>query len=292
MFETLLLQFLGLLFLLVALAIGYRLWAWPYRTQAGLQAQALLMLIVLTMMGGLIGSPFWWRDDPSSFSWDLPPLAGRMLAAAGISFTVVCYLVLRNPTPRRQRLVLVLLAVYLLPLAAAIFAFHLDRFDFSALITYAFFGIVALMAGAVIWFLLRPPPAILPAGQLRPTSRWVRMWLGLVALLTLVWGLALFWTDSGPVSWIWVWPGDLLTSRLIGVMLLTIAVGAWYGEPASETSGPMLAMLFVYGTGVTAAGLWNLFAGKAPPLVYCLAFSLFALGSLVVGLIARLARRE
>ena len=33
-------------------------------------------------------------------------------------------------------------------------------------------------------------------------------------------------TDSGPVPFVWVWPGDLLTSRLIGVMLLTIAVGA------------------------------------------------------------------
>ncbi|MCL4836227.1 MAG: hypothetical protein KJZ86_27555, partial [Caldilineaceae bacterium] len=37
---------------------------------------------------------------------DLPPLASRILAAAGWSFAVVCLLVLERPTDRRLRLVL------------------------------------------------------------------------------------------------------------------------------------------------------------------------------------------
>jgi hypothetical protein len=289
MFETLILQILGLLLLLVALAIGYRLWVWPHRLEAGLQAQGLLMLIVLTMMGGFVGSPVWWRDDPSAFSWDLPPLAGRMLAAAGWSFTVVCFLVLRKPTARRQRLVLLLLAVYLLPLAAAIFAFHLDRFDFSAPITYAFFTIVALMSASVLWYLLRPPPAIVPEGPERPVPTWTRWWLRSAAIVTLVWGLALFWTDNGPSALIWAWPGDLLTSRLIGVMLLTIAAGAWYSQSAAGSAPAMLAMMVAYGVGVAAAGLGNVVAGKPLPLGYFLAFSLMAVVSLAAGLLSRTA---
>lgn len=61
---------------------GYRRWVAPH-TLLDLQGKGLVMLIVLTFMGGLIGSPFWWLDVAQSFAWDLPPLASRMLAAAG-----------------------------------------------------------------------------------------------------------------------------------------------------------------------------------------------------------------
>ena len=110
-----------------------------------------------------------------------------------------------------------------------------------------------------------------------------------VALVTALWGLALFWTDSGPLSAVWAWPEDLLTSRLIGVMLLTIAAGAWYTRSDADSAAPMLAMMFVYGVGVAGAGLAHFYAGKPLPAAYVAAFSLVALGSLAAGLQTRLA---
>ena len=48
---------------------------------------------------------------------------------------------LHRPVPRRMRLVMLMLAVYLAPLPTAPL-FHLDRFDPAAPITYAFFALV------------------------------------------------------------------------------------------------------------------------------------------------------
>jgi hypothetical protein len=77
----LLVQFLGLFALLGLAAWGYRHWISP--RQVGIQGKGMLLLSVVTLVGGLLGSTGWWIDDPRSFSWDLPPLASRMLASAG-----------------------------------------------------------------------------------------------------------------------------------------------------------------------------------------------------------------
>jgi hypothetical protein len=76
----------------------------------------MLLLSVVTLVGGLLGSIGWWIDDPRSFSWDLPPLASRMLASAGWAFGVATLAALHRPVPRRTRLVMLMLAVYLAPL--------------------------------------------------------------------------------------------------------------------------------------------------------------------------------
>jgi len=59
-----------------------------------------------------------------------------MLAAAGWSFALVCWLALERPSLPRLRLVVIMLFVYLTPLAVAILLFHLSRFDWMAPITY------------------------------------------------------------------------------------------------------------------------------------------------------------
>jgi len=48
----------------------------------------MLLLSVLTLVGGLLGSTGWWIDDSRSFSWNLPPLASRMLAPSCFAFGV------------------------------------------------------------------------------------------------------------------------------------------------------------------------------------------------------------
>lgn len=273
-------QLVGLALLLAGLWAGYQRWVQPHASSLGWQGRGLLLLVILTLAGGFIGSPFWWLGDARSFSWELPPLASRMLASAGWAFVVVCWLVLERPTDRRLRLVLLLLFVYLSPLAVAAPLFHLDRFDPAAPITYAFFAIVVLMTVSTLWYLLRQP-RLFPdaAADLRPPAPSVRGWLGIVAIVTALWGLALLITDNGPSPLVWVWPGDLLTSRLIGVMLLTIAAGSLYSLNALGLARPMLAMNAVYGLGLSIASLWNLLAGKPIKPSYALVFGIVFLVS-------------
>jgi hypothetical protein len=279
---TLLPQAAGLALLIVGVWLCYRRWVRP-RAGLDFQSAGLLALVILTFMGGGIGSPVWWADAPWAFSWDLPPLAGRMLAAAGWTFVVVCFLALERPTARRLRLVIWLLAVYLAPLVVAILLFHLDRFDFSAQIAYAFFIIAGGMSVATLWYLFRPPAILAEApGMPTPPSPPVRAWLGLIAAVTILWGLALFVTDAGPAPLIWAWPGDLLTSRLIAVMLLAIATGALISMRDADTARLMLAGTLTYGLGIALASLWGFVDGTPIRVSYLAAFGIIFVGSAVL----------
>jgi hypothetical protein len=274
----LLVQFLGLFALLGFAAWGYRHWISP--RQVGIQGKGMLLLVVVTLVGGLLGSTGWWIDDPRSFSWDLPPLASRMLASAGWAFGVAALAALRRPVPRRMRLVMLMLAVYLAPLLLTAPLFHLDRFDPAAPITYVFFALVLTMTVAAIWYLFEQP-VIVPNGPAdsQASTALVGSWLGLVAAVCALWGLALFVTDNGPSALIWVWPGDLLTSRLIAVMLLTIAVGAVYALRYADVSKVMLGVVAVYGFGVMLANIWNILANMPVSLSYVVAFGVMFLVS-------------
>jgi hypothetical protein len=271
----LVLQSFSLLLLASGLSIGYWFFIRPRQSTLNMQQTGLLFLILFTVVGGFFGAPFWWLDQKLSFSWDLPPLASRMLAAAGWSFSVAGLLALLLPSFRRLRLLVWLLWVYLAPLAAVILLFHLDRFDWEAPITYAFFVIVIAMLAATGWYLVRPVKVLAdePVEE-RPLSSLENAWLSLLIAGTAGWGLCLFITDSGPFSLIWVWPGDLLTSRLIGVMLFTIAAGSTYSILHPSLAPVMLAFQLTYGLGVTSAGLWNLSIGKPVPLFYTFVFGL------------------
>jgi len=290
----LLIQLTGLSLLISGLVVGYWLAARPYAGRLRPAQRAILLLTLLTLAGGFFGAPPWWLDLGSSFAWDLPPLASRLLAAAGWAFALACWLALRTPTQRHLRLIMLMLSIYLAPLAVAILLFHLDRFDPDAPITYAFFLIVGMMTLPAIWFLARPvgvaPTS--PHTAVRPT-RLVQVWLGMVAALTGAWGAALFVTAAGPSPLLWVWPQDRLASRLIAVMLLTIAGAALYSIRHAELAHTTLATLVLYGVGVVAAGLWNLTVGKPAPLAYVVVFGCFALGSvslLLAGVAARMQR--
>jgi hypothetical protein len=269
----LLVQFLGLFALLGLVGWGYRRWISPRRV--GIQGKGMLLLCVVTLVGGLLGSTGWWIDDPRAFSWDLPPVASRMLASAGWAFGVATIAALQRPVPHRMRLVMLLLAAYLAPLLLTAPLFHLDRFDPAAPITYAFFALVLTMTMAATWYLVKQPVIVPdePADSLAPRAL-VSSWLGLVAAVCALWGLALFVTDDGPSDLIWVWPGDLLTSRLIAVMLLTIALGAVYALRYVDIARVMLGVIAVYGFGVMLANLWNILANLPVNLSYVSVFGI------------------
>lgn len=274
-----LLQIVAVVLLAAVMWIAHRRWIRPYSRSITFQQRGALWLVLLALAGGFVGSPFWWMDAGRSFAWDLPPLASRMLAAAGWSFFVVCALALQRPTFRRLRLVMLLLFVYLAPLVVAILLLHLERFDFAQSITYGFFVIAAGMTVAATWYLLRPV-RLKPdtARDLEPARTVVETWLAVIAILLAAWGLALFLNDTGPSDLIWVWPGDLLSSRLIGVMLLTIAAGAAYSLRYADTVRVMLATTLTYAFGVAMASLWNVVGGKPIKPAYLVVFGVIFLG--------------
>jgi hypothetical protein len=276
---TILLQLSGLVLLVVGGWLSYRRWVWP-RAGLGTHSKGLALLLIAAFMGGGLGWPVWWLDAPWGFAWDLPPLAGRMLGAAGLTFVVVCFLALEQPTAARLRLVTWLLAIYLAPLVATILLFHLGSFDRSAAITYAFFAIAGGMSASALWYVIRPAPGFAgPARPAGPPGPLVRAWLAGLAAVTGLWGLALFASDSGPAPLIWAWPGDLLTSRLIGVMLLAIGAGAALSRRDSGAARLMLAGTLTYGAGIVVANLWGLLGGAPFQMVYLAMFAIMAIGS-------------
>lgn len=278
--DLIVMQELGLLLLIAGVGGAYRFLVRPRVPPGDIQGTGLLMLLVLTMMGGFIGSIGWWTDNPASFSWDLPLLASRMLGAAAVAFGVLNWLVLAHPTWRRVRLALLLLLTYLLPLAVAIVLFHLNRFDPAAPITYSFFIIVIGMIFAGSCYLWKQPSIVEDAARdTRPTSSLSRGWLTGLTILMGVWGIALFLTDSGP-DLIWAWPGDLLTSRLIAVMLLTISAAAVYSRNRADTAHLTHILVLVYGLGVVAANIAHALEEKPIKPVYVAVFGIMAFISL------------
>ena len=272
---------------------GYRRWVQPHAAQINLHGKLMLLLVILTLMGGFIGPFGWWFDVPGSFAWDLPPLASRMLASAGWSFALTAFLALQRPSRRRMRLILLMLAVYLLPLLLALLLFHLDRMNFSEPITYPFLLVVLLLTAGALWFLIRQP-AVLPDDplDLEPSSGLARAWLWLVAVLSGLWGLALFVTDNGPIPGVWAWAGDLLTSRLIAVMLLTLAAAALFSQNYRDTARITLRAALLYSLGLAIASAWNRLAGLPVKTPYLLVFGLVFLGSLATWLLTTSQPRQ
>jgi hypothetical protein len=264
--------------LLAGIGVGYWLWVLPRPSLTG-PTRGVLILILLTLSGGFFGGFFWWPGIPGTFAWKLPPLAGRMLSMAGWAFTALCVMTLRWPSRRRVRLALWVLGVYLVPIAAALLIAHRDRLDWAAPISYAFVLIAGGMAAATVYFIVRQPDIPAVADDPAPSDDITRKWLALVGGISLLWGIALFITDSGPTPYVWAWPGDLLTSRLIAVMLLAIATGCALSMRYEGPARAMLVTTLVYGLGVAAAGLWSLTAAKAIPLGYVAAFGAIGLGS-------------
>jgi hypothetical protein len=94
------------------------------------------------------------------------------------------------------------------------------------------------------------------------------------------------------LTYIWVWSGDLLTSRLLGVMLLAIGVGALTSRRYADVARVMLATALTYGLGVALTGLWNVLLGQPIIVSYVVVFGLLFLGSAGLLLVDRPAVRQ
>ena len=278
--QTLVLELVAFLILCAGAALLFRVGG---RRLLHFGTTATVCLLLATA-GGWIGAPFWWMAAPASFAWTPAPLAFRLLAVAGITFGAVGLAVLRHPTAAAIRLVLRMLAVYLV-LVAVLLVLHRDRLDWSAPISWAFCAVaggLALGSAVALVRLVRlAPPGPGPSPQ--PGERLV--W-GLAAVLFGAWGVALYLTAQGPVAAIWLWPQDALTSRLIGTMLLTLALVALEARARADL-GRLAALVFaVYGLGVAATVLLAAWSGRPLLWAYLLIPGLAGLGGVL-----RLIRR-
>ncbi len=269
--------------------IGSRIWLDPIRPAPSRDARWMGMLVILTFAGGSIGSVSWWFDVAGSFAWDLPALAGRMLGGAGWSFAFAAFLALQRPTYLRMRLVMLMLLVYLAPLAVVLVLLHLDRLDFAAPITYPFFAVVALLSGGAGWFLWRGtrvlPAALEPPDAPPPPA--LRAWLWVVAAITGAWAVALAVTDAGPVREIWVWPGDPLSSRLIAAMLVTVAICSAWATRHADPARIMTGVAAIYGFGLLIASVLGALGPRstysATALTgYVVTFAVIGVGSVIL----------
>jgi hypothetical protein len=281
---------LALILLSCGVYVGWQRWVGPVRAELDSQATGMLMLVILAVVGGAVGSPFWWRDDPNSFSWMLPPLAARLLGSAAAAFALTGYYALEHRSERLVRTYVALLAVYLAPLVVVILLLHLDRFNWHAPISYAFFVIAGGMALAANWHLVRR--TTLGAGfadKDEPVSPPIalRCWLWAVAISAGLWGISLFVYPTFPWPEVFIWPRDALTSRLIAAMLLTLSTAAVLGMQSTKQARMSLWMFIAYGIGAAAACLWNAVAGNAVPVSYAGAFCGLALGSIFCMLYVR-----
>lgn len=264
--------------LIVLLALGFHRWGGRDLGPSGVDAVAKFVLIS-TAIGGLLGTPFWWLDLPPSFAWDLPPVASRMLAAAAFAFGLAGILVLERPSEPRTRLYLMLIVIYLLPLAIAVVLLHLDRFDFAAPVTYGFFAVViVLVVGSLVALARGTGDA---AGAARPDPA-VSIWFYVAGILLGLWGIALFLVPTTAFPLIFNWAKDPLTSRLIAAMLFTIAAAFLLSRHDASRARLSLAFAGSYGVGVVAACLMNAASGLPVPPLYAAGFAAVAIVSLLL----------
>ncbi len=257
--------FVGVAILLAVLVVAYRRWR-PHRPRFGAGA---LHTLILSTVGGLIGAVFWWQDVDASFAWNLPPLASRMLGAAATAFGLAGVFALERPTVARARLHALVVAIYLLPLTIAVVALHLDRFDFSAPVSWGFFAAVGVLSltSALALAAERGSEARDPVPAIQS------YWLLAAGVVFVLWGLALFVMPAAKFPLVFNWPSDPLTSRLIAAMLLTLGASSLVARRDGTLLPQAHILSAAYGLGVVVAILPNIASGLPWPPLYLAAFT-------------------
>ena len=225
------------------------------------------MVAAAVFAGGLWGAPAWWFGAEGSFPIALDPQTGRFLAAAAAVFALAALITLIRPTRQRMRYLMMMLLLYLGPLAAALIVWHREALDWSEPAAWGFaLAMVLLIPGALLGLLL--PAGLCKAVDVRPPSRGARMILGLAGLGAWAWGLGLYILPAGPLPELWLWQGDPLVSRLMASGLFALAGAALIGAFAGRHSATALFLVILWGAGLALAVQPEYQAGDPLPWVW------------------------
>ena len=160
------------------------------------------------------------------FSWDIaPPLTAAFLGAAYWAAAVLLGWSARRETWAEARIAVppVLSIAVLLLLATLL---HLDKFDLESLFGWFWlvvYCIVPPLLVFVVWRAPRDQPGAVAAGP--PLSPWLRLALGVQAVLMVGFGAALLIAPVDAAS-VWPWPLTELTGRAIGAFLAGFGIAA------------------------------------------------------------------
>jgi hypothetical protein len=167
------------------------------------------------------------------FAWTIdPPLTAAALGGAYWASSVMELSASRQPTWARARVALPAVLVFTtLTLVATLL--HLDRFHlgngFAAstqLVTWGWIAVYALVPALMSILLVHQLRA---AGMVEPRQNplppWLRVVLGLHAVVLLTFGSVLFVAPSSTMS-LWPWTLTPLTARAIGAWLVSLGLAA------------------------------------------------------------------
>jgi hypothetical protein len=233
-------------------------------------------------------------DTDRFFSWTIdPPLTAAFMGAAYWAAMVLLAWAARQQTWARARTALppVFTIAVLLLIATLI---HLDRFhhDLFGRFWEAVYVIVVPLLAYLIWIQVRR--AGLAWRGNRPLPGWLRVALGLQALVMLALGVALFAAPVGASS-LWPWALTPLTGRAVGAFLVGFGVAAVLAAAENDIDrlhGAALAYATLGALELAAAALHgddfsSPSAGVAAYVAFCA--SVLALGLYGAGRLRRAA---
>lgn len=201
------------------------------RLQPGMRT-LLWVAGVLVLLAGVQLVVFTERT-PTHFAWTIqPPLTAAFLGSAYWAAAAFEWSAARARTWAEARIAVPAVLVFtVLTLVATLL--HLDKFHFGSsfdvgtqLVTWAWLLIYAVVPVlmVVLWFRQQAAPGVDPP-RTHPYPMWLRVLVGVQAVVLLVVGIGLFVTPGRTDGW-WPWALTPLTSRAVGAWAISLGVAA------------------------------------------------------------------
>jgi hypothetical protein len=192
----------------------------------------LLAASILVFLAGIQLFILTERTD-RYFAWTIDiPLTAAALGGAYWASSIMEFSASRQPTWARARIALPAVGLFT-TLTFATTVLHLDKFhlgtrfaastQFVTWVWILVYALVPVLMSIVLVLQLRAAGVDEP--RRNPLPLWLRVVLGLHAVVLLTFGFALFGAPSG-TSWLWPWTLTPLTARAIGAWLLSLGLAA------------------------------------------------------------------
>lgn len=182
--------------------------------------------IVAPLTRGLIAFPLFFLTTHTDryFAWTIePPLTAAVLGANYLASTFLAVVAARKSTWAHGR-ISISVALVFAPITTAATFIHLDNFHLDTFYGWFWVSAYAVYPPMLAVLLLRQlrTPGGDPPGEI-PLPAWVRVLLGLQAVLLLPLGVVMF-AAPGVADRLWPWELTPLTSRALSAWVLAFGV--------------------------------------------------------------------